>query len=39
MRLFIRIIFWGLLSLILDDAYGQSRIEPTKSAMEISCEH
>lgn len=22
MRLFIKIIFWGLLSLILDDAYG-----------------
>lgn len=36
MRLFIRIIFWGLMSLILDDAYGQSRMESEKPSQEIS---
>jgi hypothetical protein len=39
MRLFIKIIFWGLLTLILQDAYSQSRIEPKKSASEISYGH
>jgi hypothetical protein len=36
MRLFIRIIFWGLLTLILEDAYSQSRMESEKPSTEVS---